>query len=212
MNLKSQKLHVAAFIVVLTSCASQPPLTSFQLGMASQSQGDCSNAIKHYSETIEKNEYNKTEALANRGICKYQLKDYEGAIQDSEAAISYSPKAPGPYITLSGAKFRLKDFDGALKPLHQVINMYPKNFKARYNMAFIKHSQKDHEGALNAYNKALELEPKSDQEKKSYLELLANKGSLIMFMGDREGGCKYMRNAMAQGVESVQSIVKDNCQ
>lgn len=211
MNLKSKKLFIAAFLIISTSCASQPSLTSFQLGLASQSRGDCSEAVKHYSEVIEKDEYNKGEALANRAMCKSQLKDYEGAIQDSEAAIIHSPNSPEAYLTLATAKFRLKDFEGALKPLYQVIKRYPANFEARYNIAFIKHAQKDHSGALDAYNEALELEPENEKEKKARLQLLANKGSLMLFMGDRESGCKYMRNAMDQGLESARSLVKENC-
>ena len=105
----------------------------------------------------------------------------------------------------------MKDYEGALVPLDQAVEKDPLNFAARYNIAFVKHTKKDHEGALAAYNQALELEPQGEAQQKQYLELLANRGALKLFMGDKESGCKDMHAAMDQGLTSIQKTLDTNC-
>lgn len=81
-------------------------------------------AIEIYTKLIELNpkyEY----AISRRGICKRQLKDYEGCLEDFNKSISINggKMKIGDYISRSIIKIYLKDFDGVIYDLLEALKL-----------------------------------------------------------------------------------------
>ena len=107
----------------------------------------CSSSV--FSQTAE--EY------FNRGIAKYNLGDYRGAIANYNKVIELNPNDAATYNNRGNAKHKLGDYRGAIADYNKVLKLNPNNADAYNNKGFAKHKLGDKNGACLDWSKAGEL-------------------------------------------------------
>jgi protein O-mannosyl-transferase len=134
------------------------------------------NNISLFDDVIEK--YPRAViALNNRGLAKYHLKDYYGAIQDNDKALEINPKEASVYVERGNSKKALGDYKGAIQDYNKAIEINPRYGKAYYNRGYLKASSGDMQGAINDFNRAIEINPKDE-------DAYNNRGNAIASLGD----------------------------
>ena len=104
-----------------------------------------------FGQTAE--EYN------DKGIAKYNLKDYTGAIADFNKTIQLNPDYVVAYFNRGFAKHSLKDYTGAISDYNKTIQLNPDYADAYYYRGNAKTYLNDWAGAIADYNKAIQLKP-----------------------------------------------------
>src|SRR5262249_54536636 len=82
-------------------------------------------------------------AYANRGLARYRLRDYEGAIADCDRAIAINPRLPNAYSNRGVARHALKDYDRALVDLGRAIAINPRDAEAYNNRGNVYTDRED---------------------------------------------------------------------
>lgn len=80
--------------------------------------------LPSFSSDLDSNAY------YNRGLSKYKLKDYKGAIEDYTKAIELNPNDSNIYLVRSLDKSRLKDYKGAIEDCNKAIELNPNDTHA----------------------------------------------------------------------------------
>ena len=82
--------------------------------------------IADFNQVIE---INPKDALAylNRGVAKFNLKDYQGSIADFNQAIEINPQFAGAFINRGVSKGNLKDYQGAIGDFNKAIQINPQD-------------------------------------------------------------------------------------
>ena len=114
--------------------------------------------IRHYDEIVEQNNKDPL-AYNDRGIIKYNLNDFQGAIDDFNKAIELNLKNAPAYNNRGFTKYRLKNYKGALDDFAESIKIKPNDAYAYNSRGYTKNILKDYKGALDDCNKGIELEP-----------------------------------------------------
>jgi tetratricopeptide (TPR) repeat protein len=116
------------------------------------------NSFTLWSDVIKKNP-SVTVAYYNRGVVRFNTKDYQGAISDYSKAIQLKPDYATAYNNRGEAKTHLQDFDGALNDLDMAIALNPDYSHAYYERGNVKHRLKDYRGAADDFSKTIALKP-----------------------------------------------------
>jgi tetratricopeptide (TPR) repeat protein len=116
------------------------------------------NSFTLWSDVIRKNP-RVTVAYYNRGVAKFNTKDYQGAIDDYSKAVQLKPDYAEAYNNRGESRVRLRDHQGALKDLDAAIALKPDYGHAYFNRANIKNRLKDYGGAIDDFNKTLSIKP-----------------------------------------------------
>ncbi|GGD24800.1 tetratricopeptide repeat protein [Hyunsoonleella pacifica] len=114
------------------------------------------------------------DALFYRGIAKYNLEDFNGAILDFTKIIFFEPDADS-YYNRGNCKFNLQDFDGALFDYEKAIALDPDLIGAYFNLGNTKFSLEDYKGAVEDFSKVIRFFPNDykaySQRALAYMEL-----------------------------------------
>ena len=102
---------------------------------------------------------NDAKACYNRGVDKFILGDYKGAIADYDEAISINPNDAMTYYNRGRAKHDLKDYKGAIADYDKSIRINPYQAAAYHLRGLAKENLNDYEGAVADWEKAIELVP-----------------------------------------------------
>ena len=120
-------------------------------------------------------------SFLQRGISKYELKNYEDAINDFTEAISLNPEYTPSYYFIANCKYELENYEGAVLDLNSAIQLADKHngmgyFYNRMNQ-FFSHSGDDllyglrgqckyemdyFKDAIKDFNKAIEIKSTND--------------------------------------------------
>ncbi len=125
------------------------------------------NDYNLYNQMIEFNEKDSS-AYHKRGICKYNFRDFIGAIKDFNKAISLCPNDNFIYTNRGDAKYYLSDFQGSIEDYTYAINnidkdytkisnidvMYPRTLSSR---GASKIQIENHHSAIDDCNKAISI-------------------------------------------------------
>lgn len=98
-----------------------------------------------------------TELSYIKGIEKYELQDYKGAIEDYNKAIDVNPNHPWAYNDRGEAKRKLNDYTGAIEDHTISIENYPSHAAGYILRGYAKYKLGDKHGAFSDWNKAGEL-------------------------------------------------------
>ncbi|MEK7484454.1 MAG: tetratricopeptide repeat protein, partial [Planctomycetota bacterium] len=115
-----------------------------------------------------------------RGQQKYELRDYEGAIQDYTEAIHLNPRFVLAYNNRGIAKFEKGDVDGAIQDYTQAIRINPQFVLAYNNRGFTKQAKGDFNGAIQDCTEALRINPQ-------FYSAYNNRGNAKRDKGDFNG-------------------------
>lgn len=92
-----------------------------------------------------------------KGLEKYKLQDFKGAITDYNNAIGINPKHPWAYNDRGDAKRKLNDFYGAITDYTISIENYPSHGAGYICRGYTRYKLGDKDGACSDWNKAGEL-------------------------------------------------------
>ncbi len=98
------------------------------------------------------------DALFYRGIAKYNLEDFDGAILDFTKIIFFEPDADS-YYNRGNCKFILEDFEGALLDYENAIKLDPDLIGAYFNLGNTKLKMADYKGAIDDFTKVIRAFP-----------------------------------------------------
>jgi tetratricopeptide (TPR) repeat protein len=111
-----------------------------------------------WSDVIEKNP-SVTVAFYNRGVAKYNLGDYQEAIDDYDKAVELNPYYAEAYNNRGESKEKLMDYQGAVKDFDKAIGADSDFVDAYLNRARLKAQLKDYRGALTDFDQIIQKKP-----------------------------------------------------
>ncbi len=94
----------------------------------------------------------------NKGISKFNIKDYKGAISEFNKTIILNPNYADAYTNRGIAKKRTLDYTGAITDYNKAIQLNPNNSDYFYNRGIAKYNLEDYNGSISDFNKAIELD------------------------------------------------------
>ncbi len=153
-------------------------------------KSDNKNALIHLSKAIELNP-KYTEAYFERGLIKFNSKDYNGSIQDLDKAIEIKP-SDSAFVFRAMVKYFSGDFKGVIEDCDKAIafNSSKDILAGAYNFSGqAKANLKDNDGALKDFSKAIELNP-------SFAKSYNNKAVLEGNLNNHESAIKDYNKAI----------------
>lgn len=117
------------------------------------------NSMSFWNDAIKKNPTNVPIAYNNRGVTKYHLHDYSGAIPDFTKAIHLHPLFKDAYQYRALSRFFINDFTNAIRDFDTAIMIDPANADAFINRGQAKANFSDFNGAINDFSKAASINP-----------------------------------------------------
>ncbi len=94
-----------------------------------------------------------------RGVARYMLQDYTGALADFNEVIIRNPKNGEAYLYRGRCKKELKDTKSAIADFEKALKLNPESPNYYLQKGFSKGQSKDFTGALESFDKAIELKP-----------------------------------------------------
>ena len=116
-------------LIILTSCKNKIKI-----------QVDDKTEIiqKDIDSKFEDVKLNSDSAYFNRGVSKFELNDYKGAISDYTKALELNPNNSRAYMNRGRAKHTLNDYYGAISDDTKAIELKPFYATAYFNRAISK--------------------------------------------------------------------------
>ena len=151
------------------------------------------------------------EEYFKRGVSKFNLKDYQGAIEDITKAIEINPKDSDAF-NYRGLAFNyigfetgeIKNFDNAFEDYSKAIELDSKNASAYHNRGLFKYYSEDAKGAIDDLTEASKLDPKDNT---NYFTL----GLAKLKLNQKESACLDFNKAKELGNEEAIEMIKKNC-
>jgi len=160
------KRHLILIIVVLLSniAFSQSDAEAyFKKGWSLMQNKNYNEAIEYFTKSIDEIEMGAT--YVNRGICKGELGDTIGAINDYKKAIELDPKnkyfAYNASINIGYLNYEQSNYSLAKEYYNKAINIDKKNHIAFSYIGDVYYKEEDYENAIENYTKAINLEKKA---------------------------------------------------
>jgi len=181
---------LSLFVLLLFACESDEDKAGrfFLMGNNSLKEGSYNEAIRLYTEALQKNPEMK-DALNNRGVAYYKDKKYVKAIADYSKAIN---EIDSDYFDArknrADANYAAGLYNAALEDLSYLGKTYPDSswvdFKAGLNLV----AKKEYQKAIAAFDRALKSDP-------SNVETIVNKANAYYFSSNYEEAEKYLEEA-----------------
>ena len=129
------------------------------------------------------------EDLVQKGMEKYNKKDYQGAIDDYNQAIKLKPDYADAYNSRGVSRSSLGDKKEAIDDYNQAIKLKPDLAEAYSNRGITRSDLGDKKEAIDDYNQAIKL--KSD-----YAEAYYSRGVTRSDLGDKKGAIEDYNQAI----------------
>lgn len=123
-------------------------------------KGQFEKSIKLYDEIIELNPA-EHELYLRRALSKSQIKDYEGAITDSDIAISLNRNNATLWESRGTIKILSNDYEGALFDLKEANRIKPSEYKVLVKIGNLLSVRGKFTEAIEEFDKAIQLQPKN---------------------------------------------------
>lgn len=164
-------------------------------------------AIKDFSEAIRLDS-GFVEAYENRGVSKYYLNDYKGAIDDYNKALELKPFDYETIGRRGWAWFGLRRYEEALFDFTKALNGVADESKYYLIRGQTKYHLKDFRGALTDFDQVLKsIYSTKLQKSKAYYWM----GMTKIDTGEKEAGCRDLKEARKLGLEEADLIIKVSC-
>jgi TolA-binding protein len=137
----------------------------YKLGWCQAQTGQSAEAVKTYTDYIEKNKGTDTSsALLQRGLALQQNKDYAAALKDFEALIEKNKGAEREIALQQKALIlgQQQDYSGMTATFQQLLNDYPKSAgaaQANFWIGWAHFENKDYAAAIKNLETAIKLDP-----------------------------------------------------
>lgn len=122
-------------------------------------------------------------AYHNRGLVRFYLKDYNGAVEDYTRAMAKDTSNKGIYFDRATSRSEIGDYAGALQDFDVAIQNQIRLAESFFNRGNTRRQLNDWKGALADYNAAI-------AEESDFLEALKNRSLLHMVLKDYPSALK----------------------
>ncbi len=129
------------------------------MGLAYLRKNDNDNAIKLFTEALNKNTQNLLDAKFRLGQAYYRKKIYIDAIRYLEEVIKLNPKYIEARELLGIMYHNRNDSIKAIENLKNVVKYNPQNFNAFYLLGLNYFKEKKYDKMIDSYKKAIEINP-----------------------------------------------------
>lgn len=164
---------------------------------------DDSQSIDLYTSLIDTNpEFD--EPYAQRGLAKYNIRDFRGALNDYNKAIEINNKDHENFLNRGMIKEKLRDFGGAYNDYDKAIKLSPEYAKAYLNRGNVLTKERYFKQAISDYDKAIAIDP-------SNAMTFYNRGVARYSAKDRAGACKDVKWALNLGMPTATKAVINMC-
>ncbi len=141
--------------------------------------------------------YNLGRAYAGAG-------DYPNGIAALNRALAFDPLAEEAWFSRGAIKAKMHDIQGAIADFSQALSLRPTHVQALSNRAAAYAMTGQPDLALADISRARELQPQE-------LEFLFVNGRILQQMGQKEEGCKLMRQAVESGFTKAAEFLAKQC-
>ncbi|BAY78480.1 TPR repeat-containing serine/threonine protein kinase [Nostoc linckia NIES-25] len=167
----------------LTSAEGERQNQRQKLFLAMTGIGGCLTlAVVAWFFQLPKSESNGENKLYQEGVNKYDIANYEGAVQDFSQLIELEPKNALAYNKRGDAYYRLGDYEQAQADSSQAILLNPEDANAYYDRGFALYELGKYKEAIADYTQAIKL---NSQDAYAYygrglarVQIKDNKGAL----------------------------------
>jgi tetratricopeptide (TPR) repeat protein len=172
----------------------------FNRGVARYQKGDLEGAMRDFdraidiASTISPGAYASNHIVAiapepsvllyNRGVTRYGLRDWGGAIADLDESLTLNPLRVLAWIKLGNARFNKGDLDEAIKDYEQVLRLDPRSVMALNNRGLAWQNKGKLDAALSDYARALELDPRLTVALNNRAGIKHDRGDLLGALND----------------------------
>ncbi len=142
--------------------------------------------------------------LTKSGNKKDSLKNFQGAIDDFNAALKLDPENVNALYYRGYVYYELKKYPEAIKDFDKAITLDSLDVESFFNRANAKFELKDYKGAIADYKSALTLDPKDR-------ECYYNKAIAEYSVGNLEDVCHDLEQAAKFGDTMAAEVIKQLC-
>jgi tetratricopeptide (TPR) repeat protein len=148
----------------------------FNRGVARYQQGDLEGAMRDFDRAVEIASTISPGAFAanhigaispepavilyNRGVTRYDLREWDGAIADFDESLMLNPLRVMAWIKRGNARFNKGDLDEAINDFNLALRLDPRSIIALNNRGLAWQNKGKLDAALGDYARALELDPR----------------------------------------------------
>jgi tetratricopeptide (TPR) repeat protein len=158
---------------------------------------DFSEAIKRDPEFLQ--------AYENRGVAKFYLHDYKGAIDDYNKALEINPDDYSTFGRRGWAKFSLHDCTGAIADFNKSLEGNEGDALLLNGRGQAKYQLQDYQGALDDFNVVIRSWASGRYQKsKAYYW----RGLIKVEMGQKESGCLDLKKAGKLGYAMAEEVME----
>jgi len=162
------------------------------------------DSITLFNDVIKKQPDNAF-AFNSRGIAKYDMQDFKGAVEDYSKAISLNKKYPGAYYNRAIAFFNVQNFQESLKDYNKAIELNPSSAKSFMGRGIIKMDVlHDFNGAIEDYTEALRINP-------DFAQAYYNRGLAELRLGKIQEACNDFKKVKQLGYSRADELVEKYC-
>jgi tetratricopeptide (TPR) repeat protein len=151
---------------------------------AYRSKGDRDRASAEVREMIQRLEPRTAEEYYAHGWFFNDVKEYDRAIADLDAAIRMNPRYVDAYYERALSHKRKKDLESELKEYNAVINYFPRNAGFYNRRGNLFHNRGDQDRAIADYSEAIRLSPDSLGFRANRAVAFESKGANEQALGD----------------------------
>jgi tetratricopeptide (TPR) repeat protein len=171
-----------------------------------QKKGDCTNAIKYYSQGLEL-EPRSRPAYEHRADCYYELHQYELAIADYSKAIELTRKPDlllGIAYNNRGYAYKeLGKYDSAIADFTSAIRTDPKCANFYLGRAITYSERGDYAHAIADYDKVIELSPRYTLAYLKRGKVYESQGMLDKAKSDYAYACRYGDKSACEALKKL---------
>ena len=185
-------LGLVLLILVIASCESDEDKAGrfFLMGNNSLNAGDYKEAIRLYTEAIEKNDKLK-EAFNNRGVAYYKDKQYVQAVNDyTHAILQIDAYYMDAWKNRADAHYEAKMYTEALKDLDFLSKAYPDSAWVHFKAGLALVADKQYRRAVNAFTLSLKTDSLN-------VETIVNKANAFYLANNHNRATATLKQAEA---------------
>ncbi|GHB54495.1 tetratricopeptide repeat protein [Persicitalea jodogahamensis] len=193
----NMRLVVCTLVAICLGACFRSPASEFILkGREMAKRKDFIRAIEAYDDAL-RSEPKNMEAYYFRGFAKYEIKDYEGAMEDLTLLVKSGirierDKYQYVFNTRGIANYFLGNNEAALRDYSAAISINPNFTDAYGNRGDVRMLLGDASGAIADYDFAIAVEPED-------LDLYNNRGVARYQLNDTTGACGDWARAVELG-------------
>ena len=139
-------------------------------------------AFQDFDRLVQINDQYRS-AYHNRGLVRFYLKDYNGAVEDYTRAMAKDTSNKGIYFDRATSRSEIGDHVGALQDFDTAIEYRIRLAESFFNRGNTRRKLNDFQGALADYNRAIEAQ-------EDFLEAIQNRSLLHMVLRDYPSALK----------------------